>query len=91
MHLIFWGITGIAASFLMRRVIPGEGPRGVVGDLTLGAISALAGGWLFETFLGHSYGNWSESLLVAFIAAVVAFLAQRSVVGKRDHLEGIGP
>jgi uncharacterized membrane protein YeaQ/YmgE (transglycosylase-associated protein family) len=83
MHLIFWIIVGIVAGALAKRVVPGEGPGGAVGDLITGVIGALAGGWLFQTFLGHSYNGWIGSTLVAFIGAVVVLLVFRLATGRR--------
>jgi uncharacterized membrane protein YeaQ/YmgE (transglycosylase-associated protein family) len=82
-HLIFWIIVGIVAGFLAKIVVPGEGPGGIVGDLIVGVVGAFAGGWLFNTFLGHSYSGWVGSTLVAFIGAVVLLLVLRAVTGKR--------
>jgi uncharacterized membrane protein YeaQ/YmgE (transglycosylase-associated protein family) len=82
-HLIFWIIVGIVAGFLAKIVVPGEGPGGIVGDLIVGVVGAFAGGWLFNTFLGHSYSGWVGSTLVAFVGAVVLLLVLRAVTGKR--------
>ena len=46
-------------------------------------IGALAGGWLFQTFLGQSYGGWIGSTLVAFVGAVVVLLVLRLAMGRR--------
>jgi uncharacterized membrane protein YeaQ/YmgE (transglycosylase-associated protein family) len=83
MHLIFWIIVGIVAGALAKRVVPGEGPGGTVGDLITGVIGALAGGWLFQTFLGYSYSGWIGSTLVAFLGAVVVLLVLRLATGRR--------
>jgi uncharacterized membrane protein YeaQ/YmgE (transglycosylase-associated protein family) len=83
MHLIFWILVGIVAGALAKRVVPGEGPGGVLGDLITGVIGALAGGWLFQNFLGQSSGGWIGSTLVAFIGAVVVLLVLRLAMGRR--------
>jgi uncharacterized membrane protein YeaQ/YmgE (transglycosylase-associated protein family) len=83
MHLIFWIIVGIVAGALAKRVVPGEGSGGVTGDLITGVIGALAGGWLFQTFLGQSYGGWIGSTLVAFVGAVVVLFVLRLAMGRR--------
>jgi uncharacterized membrane protein YeaQ/YmgE (transglycosylase-associated protein family) len=83
MDLIFWIIVGIVAGALAKSVIPGEGPGGVVGDLITGVIGALAGGWFFQTFLGHSYGGWLGSTLVAFVGALVVLFVLRIAMGRR--------
>jgi uncharacterized membrane protein YeaQ/YmgE (transglycosylase-associated protein family) len=83
MHLIFWIIVGIVAGALAKRVVPSEGPGGVLGDLMTGVIGALAGGWLFQMFLGQSSDGWLGSTLVAFVGAVVVLLVLRLAVGRR--------
>ncbi|HEY4001503.1 MAG TPA: GlsB/YeaQ/YmgE family stress response membrane protein [Candidatus Xenobia bacterium] len=71
MHMLFWIIVGIIAGALARHVIPGEGPGGWLGDLVIGLVGALFGGWLFTATIGHSYGGWIGSTLVALVGAVV--------------------
>jgi uncharacterized membrane protein YeaQ/YmgE (transglycosylase-associated protein family) len=83
MDLIFWIIVGIVAGALAKRVVPGEGPGGVLGDLMTGVIGALAGGWLFQIFVGQSYSGWLGSTVVAFIGAVVVLFALRLATGRR--------
>jgi uncharacterized membrane protein YeaQ/YmgE (transglycosylase-associated protein family) len=83
MHLIFWIIVGIVAGALAKMVVPGEGPGGMIGDLIIGILGALAGGWLFSVFLGHSYSGWIGSTLVAFVGAVVLLFILRAVTGTR--------
>jgi len=82
-HLIFWIIVGIVAGLLAKMVVPGEGPGGILGDLILGVVGAFLGGWLFNTFLGHSYSGWIGSTVVAFVGAVLLLLVVRAVSRKR--------
>jgi uncharacterized membrane protein YeaQ/YmgE (transglycosylase-associated protein family) len=55
----------------------------VLGDLITGVIGALAGGWLFQIFVGQSYGGWIGSTAVAFIGAVVVLFGLRLAMGRR--------
>ncbi|MBI1840791.1 MAG: GlsB/YeaQ/YmgE family stress response membrane protein [Verrucomicrobia bacterium] len=80
MHLILWIFVGMVAGTLAKRAIPGEG----TANLFTGVIGGLAGGWLFRIFLGHRYGEWMGSTLVAFVGAVVALLVVRAAVGRRS-------
>jgi len=82
-HLVFWIIVGIVAGLLAKMVVPGEGPGGILGDLIVGVIGAFAGGWLFTTFLGHSYGGWVGSTFVAFVGAVLLLFVLGSVTRSR--------
>ena len=84
MSLLSWIIVGIVAGWLAKMVIPGEGPRGVLGDLVIGVVGAIAGGWIFNYF-GHpgATGVNIGSIVVAFIGAVVVLWLMRQVVGTR--------
>jgi uncharacterized membrane protein YeaQ/YmgE (transglycosylase-associated protein family) len=78
MHLIFWIIVGIIAGALAKSVVRGEGPGGTIGDLIIGLVGAVLGGWLFDEVLGHSYSGWVGSTVVAFVGAVVLLLIMRA-------------
>lgn len=84
MSLLSWIIVGIVAGWLAKMVIPGEGPRGVLGDLVIGVVGAIAGGWIFNYF-GHpgATGVNVGSIVVAFLGAVVVLWLMRQVVGTR--------
>jgi uncharacterized membrane protein YeaQ/YmgE (transglycosylase-associated protein family) len=72
MTIMAWIIVGIIAGWLAKRMIPGEGPGGVAGDLVIGVVGAIAGGWIFNYF-GHpgATGVNIGSIVVAFVGAVV--------------------
>jgi uncharacterized membrane protein YeaQ/YmgE (transglycosylase-associated protein family) len=84
MSILSWIIVGIIAGWLAKMVIPGEGPRGVLGDLVIGVVGAIAGGWIFN-FFGHpgATGVNVGSIIVAFIGAVVVLWLARQFVGTR--------
>ncbi|MBV8170864.1 MAG: GlsB/YeaQ/YmgE family stress response membrane protein [Candidatus Eremiobacteraeota bacterium] len=84
MDIIAWIVVGIIAGFLAKAVVPGEGPGGVLGDMIIGIVGAIIGGWLFNTF-GHigATGLNLWSILVAFIGGVVLLLIIRALTGRR--------
>jgi uncharacterized membrane protein YeaQ/YmgE (transglycosylase-associated protein family) len=84
MGILAWIVVGIIAGFLAKAVVPGEGPGGVLGDLVVGVIGALLGGWLFNMF-GHigATGINLWSILVAFVGGVVLLLIIRLLTGRR--------
>ena len=82
-RILFWIVVGVVAGALTKRIIPGGGPAGVIGDLMIGVMGALACGWLFDAFLGHSYSGWICSTLVAFLGAVVLLFIERAATGRR--------
>ncbi|HLK57028.1 MAG TPA: GlsB/YeaQ/YmgE family stress response membrane protein [Chthonomonadaceae bacterium] len=83
-HIWFWIIVGIIAGALAKQVVPGEGPGGILGDLIIGVVGAFLGGWLFTTFLGHSFSGWIGSTIVAFVGSIVLLLLARAITGKRE-------
>ena len=84
MSILAWLIVGIIAGWLAKMVIPGEAPRGVLGDLVIGVLGAIAGGWIFNYF-GHpgATGVNLGSIVVAFAGAVVVLWLMRQFVGTR--------
>jgi uncharacterized membrane protein YeaQ/YmgE (transglycosylase-associated protein family) len=82
--ILAWIVVGIIAGFLAKAVVPGEGPGGVLGDMVIGIIGAIVGGWLFNVF-GHigATGLNLWSILVAFIGGVVLLLIIRALTGRR--------
>lgn len=84
MSILAWIVVGIIAGFLAKAVVPGEGPGGILGDLIIGIIGAILGGWLFNAF-GHvgATGINLWSILVAFIGSVVLLLIIRAITGRR--------
>jgi len=82
--IISWIIVGIIAGFLAKAVVPGEGPGGVLGDLVVGIVGAIIGGWLFNLF-GHTgtTGLNVWSIVVAFVGGVVLLWIVRALNGGR--------
>ncbi|HKV46407.1 MAG TPA: GlsB/YeaQ/YmgE family stress response membrane protein [bacterium] len=83
MSILAWIIVGIIAGWLAKKVIPGEGPGGVLGDLVIGVIGAIVGGWIFSYF-GHpgATGLNIGSIIVAFVGAVIVLWLMRLVTGR---------
>ncbi len=78
-------IVGIIAGWLARMVIPGAGPAGLLGDLVIGVVGAIVGGWIFNSF-GHpgATGVNIGSIIVAFVGAVVVLWLMRLFTGRRN-------
>jgi uncharacterized membrane protein YeaQ/YmgE (transglycosylase-associated protein family) len=82
-HIIFWIIVGIIAGALARAVVPNPERGGWGTDLIIGLVGALLGGWVFQTFLGHSYSGWIGSTFVAFVGAIILLFIVRAFTGRR--------
>jgi uncharacterized membrane protein YeaQ/YmgE (transglycosylase-associated protein family) len=80
MSILSWIVVGVIAGFLAKYVVPGEGPGGVIGDLIIGMVGALIGGWVFN-FFGHSGATGINlySIVVAFVGAVILLFLVRLI------------
>lgn len=89
MSILAWVLVGIIAGWLAKIVVPGEGPGGIVGDLVVGVLGAIIGGWLFHSFGHGSFGHAGVtglnlgSILVAFVGGVVLLWILRLLTGRR--------
>jgi uncharacterized membrane protein YeaQ/YmgE (transglycosylase-associated protein family) len=83
MGIIAWLVLGLIAGFLASIVMKGGG-YGIIGDIIVGVVGALIGGFLFS-LLGSTgvTGLNLWSLLVAFIGACVLIALLRAVSGRR--------
>jgi uncharacterized membrane protein YeaQ/YmgE (transglycosylase-associated protein family) len=74
MEFLWFILIGLTAGWLAGQLMKGGG-FGVVGDIVVGVIGALLGGFLFRTLGMSAGGGLLGSLLVAVIgAAVLLFL-----------------
>ena len=85
MGILAWIVVGLIAGWLAGMVMRGGG-YGLVGDIVIGIVGALLGGWIATTFL-HISGGMSGinlySILIAFAGAVVLLILVRLVSGGR--------
>ncbi|MCL1490422.1 MAG: GlsB/YeaQ/YmgE family stress response membrane protein [Pseudanabaena sp. Salubria-1] len=78
MSFIWFILIGLAAGWLAGQLMRGGG-FGLVGDIVVGVIGALLGGFLFSTFGVSTGGGLLGSLIVATIGAVVLLFGLRLV------------
>ncbi len=67
--LLFWIIVGLVAGFLASIVMRGGG-YGIIGDIVVGIVGALIGGFIMNAF-GLGAGGIIYSIIVAFIGACI--------------------
>lgn len=84
MSIIAWIVLGLVAGWLAGMVMKGGG-YGVIGDIVLGIIGAIIGGWLTGVLLGRDMVNGFnlESIIVAFVGACVLIAISRAFTGRR--------
>ncbi len=83
MSIIAWIVLGLIAGWLAGMFMRGGG-YGIVGDIILGILGAIIGGWLTGLLLGRDMvsGFNVESLIVAVIGAIVLIAISRLVTGR---------
>ena len=85
MGILAWIVVGLIAGFLASQVMRGGG-YGLVGDIIVGVVGALIGGFLASTLLNMPNavnGINVTSILVAFVGAVILIAILRAVSGRR--------
>ena len=84
MSIIAWIVLGLIAGWLAGMIMRGSG-YGLIGDMVLGILGAIVGGWLTGAVLGRDMVNGFniESLIVAVIGAVVLVAISRLFTGRR--------
>jgi uncharacterized membrane protein YeaQ/YmgE (transglycosylase-associated protein family) len=83
MDLLTWLIVGLIAGLLASYAIGGVG-YGILGDIVIGVIGAVLGGWLFRQLgIAAPFGGLLGTIVVATIGSVVLLLVLRALRGSR--------
>jgi uncharacterized membrane protein YeaQ/YmgE (transglycosylase-associated protein family) len=81
--IIAWVLVGLIAGWLADRFVK-SGGYGLIGDLVVGLLGALIGGFLTGFLLqGSADVGLLGSIVVAFIGAVILIYVLRLIGGKR--------
>jgi uncharacterized membrane protein YeaQ/YmgE (transglycosylase-associated protein family) len=80
MQFLWFILIGIAAGWLAGQIMKGGG-YGLVGDLIVGVIGALLGGWLFG-LAGIAATGLLGQLVVATLGAIVLLFLLRLIKKK---------
>jgi uncharacterized membrane protein YeaQ/YmgE (transglycosylase-associated protein family) len=80
--LIAWIVIGLIAGWIAGTISRGRG-FGCIGDIILGLVGAVLGGWIFEK-LGIFGGGTLYSLAAATVGAVVLVSIARLFAGGDD-------
>jgi uncharacterized membrane protein YeaQ/YmgE (transglycosylase-associated protein family) len=74
MSLFSWIVLGLVAGFIASRIVNRTG-EGVIVDILLGIVGAVAGGWLFRLFgMPGASGLNVYSSVIAIIGAALVLL-----------------
>jgi uncharacterized membrane protein YeaQ/YmgE (transglycosylase-associated protein family) len=85
MGLLAWLVVGLIAGWLASVVMRGGG-YGLIGDIVVGIVGALIGGFLAANLLNMPdavNGINVTSILVAFVGALILIAILRMVSGRR--------
>ena len=75
MSFLYFLLIGLAAGWLAGQIMKGGG-YGLVGDLIIGVIGAVVGGWLFG-LLGLGPTTLLGSLIAATVGAILLIVGLR--------------
>jgi len=82
MSILTWIVLGLIAGFVASKIVNKTG-EGVVMDIVLGVVGAVAGGWLFNQFGQPGVTGLNLwSFIVAVLGAVVLLLLYHAVAGR---------
>jgi uncharacterized membrane protein YeaQ/YmgE (transglycosylase-associated protein family) len=76
MNLIWFLIIGAVAGWLAGKVMKGQKGYGLLGNIVIGCIGSLIGGFLFRLLgiplaIGIQHGDLIASLITAFVGALI--------------------
>jgi len=88
MSILSWIIVGLIAGWLAGKVMKGGG-FGLIGDIVIGVIGGLLGGFLASYFfhVGDPMSGINlPSILIAFLGAIVLLFLVRLLGGGRRRI-----
>ena len=84
MDILLWIVLGLIAGVLASMVM--RGGFGILGDIVVGIVGALLGGWLFSALgAGGVTGFNLWSIFVAFVGACLLIALLRLLSGRRAY------
>jgi uncharacterized membrane protein YeaQ/YmgE (transglycosylase-associated protein family) len=79
MSFFAWIILGLIAGFIGSKIV-NKRDEGLVLDLVLGIVGAIAGGWLFNLFGASGVTGLNfYSLLVAVVGAIAVLMVYHAI------------
>jgi len=78
---IAWAVVGLISGWMAGMVMRGGG-YGVLGDIIVGLIGALVGGFTMGFFVHGTTGFWG-SIFVSFLGACMFIAIMRAMSGPR--------
>jgi uncharacterized membrane protein YeaQ/YmgE (transglycosylase-associated protein family) len=86
MSILAWIVLGLVAGWLAGLIVRGGG-YGIVGDIILGIVGALVGGFLSSALLGVDVTGFNlSSILIAVVGAIIVIAIARALSPGRSPL-----
>jgi uncharacterized membrane protein YeaQ/YmgE (transglycosylase-associated protein family) len=83
MDILTWIIVGLVAGVLASFVVGGTG-FGLIGEIVIGMVGALVGGWLFRETGWHSpWAGLPGAIFVSFIGALLLLVVVHAIQRSR--------
>jgi len=83
MGIIAWIVLGLIAGFIASKIVNHTG-SGMIMDIVLGIVGAMAGGFVFSMFGAVGVTGFNiYSLLVAVVGAVLVLWIYHAIAGRR--------
>jgi len=82
MHLLMFIVIGAIAGWLAGQFMKGRNVFGLLGDVIVGIIGALSGGYLFRAVGAEIGGGLIGSGIVAFVGAIGLLFVVRLFTGR---------
>jgi len=83
MSILAWIILGLVAGWLAGQFMRGSG-YGIIGDIILGIVGALVGGFLSSAILGVDVTGFNlSSIIISVIGAIIVIAIARLITGRR--------
>jgi uncharacterized membrane protein YeaQ/YmgE (transglycosylase-associated protein family) len=79
--VIAWLVVGLVAGFLACRVM-GAGGYGLIGDVVVGLVGAVIGGFLFGQLVTGDYGLVGSVVVALLGAWLLIWLARQLAPGR---------
>jgi uncharacterized membrane protein YeaQ/YmgE (transglycosylase-associated protein family) len=87
-QLLTWTLTGLGAGWFVLTVMRSRREFGVLGDLVMGCLGAIVGGWLFRR-LGIVAPNHVGGQIVVALVGATALLASVRALRSAMHATGV--
>lgn len=79
MSILAWIVLGLIAGFIASKIVNKQG-EGVIWDIVLGVVGAIAGGYIFNLFGASGVTGLNlYSTMVAIVGAIIVLLIYHAI------------